>query len=78
MPVKQSADFEASMKELETVVRQLEAGDVTLAEMLSLFEKGVALTKSCTELLDGAEQKINILMKNADGEIEAKPFEDMV
>ena len=75
MPTKQNADFEGSLKELETVVRQLEAGDVTLAEMLSLFEKGVVLTKTCTELLDNAEQKISVLMKNANGEVEPRPFE---
>jgi len=67
-------NFEENLKELEGVVKALEGGDVTLDEMLTLFEKGIKLTKSCTELLDGAEQKINILMKNSDGEMESKPF----
>jgi len=75
MPTKQTPDFEGNLKELENVVRQLESGDVTLSEMLSLFERGVVLTKTCTGLLDNAEQKISVLMKNADGELEMKAFE---
>ncbi len=67
--------FEENLKELEGVVKALENGDVTLDEMLSLFEKGIELTKSCTAQLEGAEQKINILMKNGEGEIEPRPFE---
>lgn len=68
--------FEESLKELEGVVKALESRDVTLDEMLELFERGIKLTKSCTEVLDGAEQKINILMKNSDGEISSRPFEN--
>ena len=79
MPAKQkeSESFEKNMVELEGVVRKLEAGDVSLEEMLALFERGVALTKSSTKLLDTAEQKIKILMKNKDGEVEEKDFDQM-
>lgn len=67
--------FEKNLKELEGVVRQLEGGEVTLDEMLALFENGIKLTRECTEALDNAEQKINILMKNREtGEMEEKPF----
>lgn len=67
--------FEKNLKELEEIVRALESGDVTLDEMLSLFEKGISLTKSCTKQLDKAEQKINILIKNENGEITEEEFE---
>lgn len=40
--------FEKNLKELEVVVKELEGGDVTLDQMLELFEKGVKLTKQCT------------------------------
>ncbi len=72
---KMGVSFEENLKELEGVVKALEGGDVTLDQMLTLFEKGIKLTKCCTELLDGAEQKINILMKNNDGEVVSRPFE---
>lgn len=68
--------FEKNLKELEGVVKELEGGDVTLDQMLELFEKGVKLTKQCTSALDAAEQKINILIKNREtGQVEEQPFE---
>ena len=67
-------NFETNLKELEEIVKALESGDVSLDEMLSLFEKGIKLTKSCTSLLENAEQKINVLVKNNEGELEEKPF----
>ena len=68
-------NFEASLKELEGVVKALEGGEVSLDEMLNLFERGIYLTKECTTALDAAEQKISVLMKNRDnGEMEEQPF----
>lgn len=70
--------FEKNLKELEGVVKELEGGDVTLDQMLELFENGVKLTKQCTSALDAAEQKINILIKNREtGQVEEQPFEGM-
>ena len=55
------------MQRLEEIVRQLEQGNVPLEASLKLFQEGTALVKSCTALLDGAEQQIVKLMKTADG-----------
>lgn len=67
--------FEKNLSELEQVVKALESNDVSLDDMIALFEKGVGLTRECTEALDRAEQKITVLMKNRDsGEIEEQPF----
>ena len=59
--------FETSMQRLEEIVRQLEQGNVPLEASLKLFQEGTALVKSCTALLDSAEQQIVKLMKTADG-----------
>jgi exodeoxyribonuclease VII small subunit len=59
--------FETSLQELETIVRQLEAGDLPLEESLKLFEKGVQLSRECRERLNQAERRIEVLMKDADG-----------
>jgi len=68
-------NFEQNIKELEDVVRQLEGGDVSLDQLLVLFEKGVGLTKSCNSQLDNAEQKINMLIQNkTTGEPEEVPM----
>ena len=66
--------FEKNLGELEQVVRALEASDVSLDDMIALFEMGVHLTRECTDALNTAEQKITVLMKNRDGEMEEEPF----
>ncbi len=54
-------DFEASLKKLEQIVRELESGDVGLNESLNRFEEGITLYKQCRETLETAEKKIKIL-----------------
>ena len=67
--------FETNLGELEKVVAALEKGDVSLDEMLTLFEKGVKLTQNCTAALDCAEQKITVLMRDKEsGSIVERPF----
>ena len=53
--------FEQSITELEEIVRQLEKGELTLDESLKQFEKGIGLARSCQDVLNQAEQKIEIL-----------------
>jgi len=50
--------FEDAMKELETVVGQLERGDVALDESISLYERGAALKARCEAKLKEAEEKV--------------------
>ena|GEM_PF-146201 len=70
-------NFEQNIKELEDVVRQLEVGDVSLDQLLLLFEKGVGLASACNAQLDNAEQKINMLIKNkTTGAMEEVPMTD--
>ena len=64
---EKSQTFETSMQRLEEIVRQLEQVNVPLEASLKLFQEGTALVKSCTALLDSAEQEIVKLMKTADG-----------
>ena len=67
--------FEESLKRLETVVDQLEKGELTLEESLKLFEEGVNLTASCKQELDAAEGKVQMLVKQRDGSLKTEPFE---
>ncbi len=75
MATKKNISFEENLKELEDIVKKLEGGDVSLDEMLDLFEQGIARTKVCNQQLKEAEQKISILVKNSLGEMEEQPFE---
>ena len=68
-------NFEKTMTELEEIVNKMENGDVTLEEALSLFEKGIKLSKNCQKILDDAEKKVTVLLSSDDGEITEKPFD---
>ena len=67
--------FEDSIRRLDEIVRHLEAGDLPLEESLALFEEGTALVKSCSALLDEAEQKVVLLRTGKNGEFTEEPFE---
>lgn len=58
-------DYEAAVKELESVVEKLEDGDISLEESLKLYERGVLLTRDCQESLQAAEQKVKMLMQQS-------------
>lgn len=60
-------DFETAIKELEKIISKMEAGKLTLEDGLKSFEQGIALTNHCRSLLNGAEQKIEILIAEQEG-----------
>ncbi|HEV3151410.1 MAG TPA: exodeoxyribonuclease VII small subunit [Acidobacteriaceae bacterium] len=68
------AKFEESLKQLETIVGQLEKGDLPLEDSIKLFEEGIHLSAVCKEELDAAEGKVQILLKQRDGSMKAEPF----
>jgi len=69
------ATFEEQIKSLEEIVDKLEKGDLPLEESINLFEKGIGLSNDCRTQLDAAEGKVQILLKQRNGEIKAQPFE---
>jgi exodeoxyribonuclease VII small subunit len=72
--IPEQPDFEASLKELETLVETMEKGDLSLEDSLSHFERGVQLSRTCQQALKDAEQKVDILMKKS-GQDELAPFD---
>ncbi|NUQ30908.1 MAG: exodeoxyribonuclease VII small subunit [Acidobacteriaceae bacterium] len=64
--------FEENLKALETVVEQLERGDLPLEDSVKLFEQGMALSAACKQDLEAAEGKLQVLMKQQNGKLEAK------
>jgi len=65
--------FEGALDELEALVARLEAGDLALEQALATFERGVALSRRCAELLERAEQRIDELVR-ASGGAAVRPF----
>ncbi len=64
--MEEKITFESALARLQEIVSGLESGNVPLDESLTMFEEGVKLVKFCNEKLDGAEQKVKILLR--DGE----------
>ncbi len=67
MKKKQNQSFEASLEELESIVRGLEEGELSLEKSLELFETGIKLARECQERLNQAERRIEVLLKNDEG-----------
>ena len=65
--------FEASLDELEKVVKELEAGDLPLERSLELFEKGMALSEICRKQLENAETRVEMLIRK-EGKLQPEPF----
>lgn len=64
MSKKKATGFEGAMTELSGIVDKLEKDQVSLEDSLSQYERGIELSKMCHELLEKAEQKIEILNKD--------------
>jgi exodeoxyribonuclease VII small subunit len=67
--------FEEALQDLETIVQRLEDGNLSLDESLALFEEGIKLSRLCSQRLDEAEKKVEILLKNENGSLSRQPFE---
>ena len=59
--------FEDALARLETIVTELERGELPLDESLRIFEEGIKLSKTCLKMLDDAERKVEILVQDKDG-----------
>lgn len=59
-------DFESAIAELESIVKQMEEGDLPLDKSLALFERGVALSRYCHEQLGAAERRIEQLTERGE------------
>lgn len=70
---KKTINFESSLQQLETLVAQMENGNLSLEESLKAFETGIGLTRECQTMLDQAEQKVQLLSEQH-GKLSTQPF----
>ena len=61
-------DFESAIGELESIVKTLEGGDLSLEQSLELYERGVQLSRFCHTRLEDAERRIEILTQSGERE----------
>ena len=67
--------FEAGLQELESIVKEMETGELPLERAIALFEQGMKLSDGCRKQLEEAETRVEILTRRA-GEIQAQPFKN--
>jgi exodeoxyribonuclease VII small subunit len=66
--------FESCLDDLEKVVKELEAGDLSLERSLELFERGMNLSASCRKQLEEAETRVEMLIRK-EGKLAAEPYQ---
>jgi exodeoxyribonuclease VII small subunit len=69
-------NFEEALTELEQILHDMESGTVPLEESLTKYERGNFLIQFCRGVLGNAEKQIELLSKNAQGELESSPLEE--
>jgi exodeoxyribonuclease VII small subunit len=73
-PDAKNPSFEEALKRLESLVAEMEAGELSLDQMIQHFEEGSALVEVCGKQLNEVERRIEKLVKK-DGELTTEPFE---
>ena len=75
MADKKPVNLEKSLAALESIVEELESGDLPLEKAMKKFEEGIKLTRGAQAALKEAEQKVEILLRSAGGDDELEEFE---
>ena len=70
--MQKEINFEEAIKKLEEIATELEKNDLDLDSSVTKFEEGMKLSKQCSKMLEEAEKKISILIKDGDNVTEEK------
>lgn len=71
---KPNLTFEAALQKLESIVEQLEKGELALEDALGQFAQGVELSQLCLTKLNTAEAKLQQIMEDSSGQVSLKPL----
>jgi exodeoxyribonuclease VII small subunit len=76
MSSTEEPSFEDGLAELEGTVRRLEQGELPLEASLAAFERGMTLVRELGARLDAVEQRVEVLLRAADGTLRTEPLGD--
>jgi exodeoxyribonuclease VII small subunit len=68
--------FEDELKELEAIVARIDSGELSLEESIDAFERGIGLVRVLNHKLDEIEKKVEVLVRNAQGELRTTPYQN--
>lgn len=74
MPRKKQLTFEESLSRLEDIVKSLETGDCSLAELMQNYQEGVTLGQNCLQELTKAEKVLDVTVKDENGTAVTEPL----
>ncbi len=73
--LEENEGFDQILQQLRQIVARLEQGNLPLEQALLAFEEGVRLSKRGSEILESAEHRVELLIRNEDGSAEIKPLD---
>ena len=73
--VASGPSFEQAIQRLEQIVAEMESAELPLEEVLQKYEEGTRLTRFCSQKLEEAEKKIELLARKSDGPVDLQPFQ---
>ena len=74
MPRKKELSFEENMERLEKIVASMEAGDLALTDLMKNYSDGIELSKKCMDVLERAEQMMDLLVTDEKNVIKEEPL----
>ncbi|MBM7622766.1 exodeoxyribonuclease VII small subunit [Sporohalobacter salinus] len=75
MSDKEELSFGTALKQLEEIVNKLEGQELSLENSLAEFERGIKLSKFCSQTLEEAETKIETIIKDEADELQIEPYD---
>jgi len=72
---KNGLTFEQAIQRLEKIVADMEGTELPLEDVIRKYEEGTRLVRFCSQKLEEAEKKIEVLTKKSDGSVALEPFE---
>jgi exodeoxyribonuclease VII small subunit len=70
----QEEGFDQVLQQLRQIVERLEGGNLSLEQSLAAFEEGVRLSRQGAKILDAAEQRVEVLLRDESGALRTAPF----
>jgi exodeoxyribonuclease VII small subunit len=74
MATEQTRKFEDELAELESVVEQIDSGELSLEESVTAFERGVGLVRTLNHKLDEVDRRVEVLTRTGSGELKTAPY----
>lgn len=76
MANQEKKKFEDELKDLEAIVARIDSGEMSLEDSIAAFERGVALVRSLNRKLDEVDKKIEVLVRDSQGELRTTPYRE--